>query len=141
MNKKRILCFLTIFILICGLSLSVASAKTVKKVTTVEDWEVPHNGVMDHTFFKISKGKPYKNGVVYGTNPMTNKVQKAPVYSKNYKISAKKNVKINKVVATSIGYPSGKYYKKTYYFSKTKLLKPDMYKSFWKFKVYYTVKK
>jgi len=140
MNKKRILCFLTILIILCGLSLSVTSAKTVKKITTFNEWKLD-TGSNHFSFFKVSKGEPYKNGVVYGANPMTNKIEKAPVYSKNYKISAKKNVKINKVVATSIGYPSGKYYKKTYYFSKTKLLKPDIYKSFWKFKVYYTIKK
>jgi len=140
MNKKRILCIFIILIFVCGLSLTTTTAKTVKKVTTLEDWEMS-KGANYYTFFKINQGKSYKNGEVYAPNPMNNKIQKAPVYSRNYKISANKNVKITKVVAISMGYPSGRLYTKNHYFSKSKVLKPDKFKSFWKFKVYYTVKK
>ena len=139
MNKKRILFFLLILTLVLALSLSTTTAKTVNKKFSIETWELD-SGTNDFSYIKITKGKTFMNGKVYGTNPMTMGKQMAPVYACNYRITAKKNVKITKVVATSIGYPSGKTYKKTHYFSNSKLLKPDKYKAFWKFTVYYTVK-
>lgn len=73
---------------------------------------------------------------------VTGKVKKAPVYAQKVKISPlDKKVKIKKIVITSIGYPSWKYYTNTYYNKDKKWITPGKYKSFYKFTVYYAVKR
>lgn len=114
----------------------VKTSKPKPKVKTLTIYDYNINNFYSK-YIGISKGKSYKNGVITGKNPMNGKYQKAPVYAHKTKIYAKNGAKIKKIVATSIGYPSGKIYKTTYYFSKSKTLTPSKYKGFWKYTIYY----
>lgn len=141
MDKKRVILLLVLFTAIAGFTLgnvSAVNAKIVNKKVTIDDYEIDY---FYSKYIGINKGKTYKNGAVSGRNPMNNRIQKAPVYAHKTKIAAKKGVRINKVIVSSIGYPSGKTYRSTYYFSKSKVLAPGKYKGFWKYTIYFQVKK
>ena len=145
LNKNVIL----ILTLILGISLiGTASATTttthatIHKQTSIYTWQIDNYGYYKNSYIKISQGKAYVNGYVYGTNPITGKVQKGVVYSHRIKVSPlNSHVKIKKITIRSIGWPSGKYYYNTYTTKSNKLITPGKYKSFDKITVYYTIYK
>lgn len=148
-NKKYIVLLITIIV---GLSLLIGNAtavttkntkasdlKPISKKTSVYKWKISGK-TFKNKYIKISLGKTYVNGRVYGTNPATGKVQKAPVYAQKAKISAlSKKVKIKKIVIKSIGYPSWRYYTNTYSNKSNKWITPGKYKGFYLFTIYYAV--
>lgn len=146
LNKHLIL----LITLIIGLSLIIGNVsaaepkkttqKTINKQTSVYTWQIAKS-YYKNKYIKISKGKTYVNGYVYGTNPMTEKVQKAPVYAHKVKISPlNKKVKIKTISIRSIGWPSGKFYYNKYTTKSNKWIAPGKYKGFDKFTISYTVK-
>lgn len=144
-NKKNLIFVLTLFL---GLSLALGTVsatdtkitvkKSINKQTTVNSWQVDGTSYQNG-YFKITYGKVYVNGYVYGTNPITGKTQKGAIYANRVKITPlNSHVKIKKVIIRSIGWPSGKFYYNTYTHT-NKVITPAKYKGFDRFTVYYTI--
>lgn len=142
--SKNVIILLT---LVLGISLTLGSVsaadsthvvgKTINIKTTVNSWQID-NTCYQNGYFKITYGKVYVNGYIYGTNPITGKTQKGAVYAQRAKITAlNSHVKIKKVVIRSIGWPSGKFYYNTYTNTQN-VITPGKYKGFDRFTVYYT---
>lgn len=108
-----------------------------KHQITVYDWELYR---YNNKYIKITQGKTYVNGYVWGENPSTGKYERAPVYASNVKIAPlSKNVIITKISIRSIGWPSGHYYYNTYTDKSNKWIAPDKYKGLDRFTIYYTL--
>lgn len=109
-----------------------------KKISTYADDYGYNNG-----YVKITPSKSYMNGRVRGYDYVNERYATAPVYAKKFKISKiGSKVKITKVIAKSIGYPSYKRYSSTYKNPKNgKWFAPSKYKAFDKFIIYYNFKK
>ena len=101
-NKKNLIFALT---LILGLSLVLGTVsatdtkitvqKSINKQTTVNSWQIDDT-YYQNGYFKITYGKAYVNGYVYGINPITGKTQKGAIYAYRAKITPlNSHVKIN----------------------------------------------
>lgn len=147
LNRRQVL-FLIILILGFSLLIGNASATTTyNKKTSIYTYQMNEKTVNGHYYsyykngyIKIVLGNPYLNGYVYGTNPVTGKYEKAPVYGRNVIISPlSKNVKIKTIYTQARGYPSYNLYTNKYTTKSNQWIAPGKYKGFWKFTVYYTV--
>lgn len=109
-----------------------------KKVSMNAYYQGDNNG-----YIKLTSGKTYVNGRVKGYDYVNERYATAPVYANKFKISKiGSNVKIKKVLAKLIGFPSYKRYSSTYKNPKNgKWFTPSKYKAFDKFIIYYNVKK